>query len=247
MVGGMTAEGVPTSAPLLGEPLPVELMNTVSVDRGRTHDALDSDAGATAWLRAVADRFGTVTGIRADQLDEDTMRPVAGTLRDALRQLAAAATEDPRPPATAAQPARPEAITTLNVLAQAWLELVWPADGQPRTYRGPGTPADLAVELIAHQGVELFTGADRDRLRPCLAPNCLLGRGHRGRAQRHPDAADELDHGAVGAGLQARAVGPHVDLRPASSPVCLARVRGVLQRAQAAPGPCERPPAARCD
>ncbi|WP_345127456.1 ABATE domain-containing protein, partial [Streptomyces chiangmaiensis] len=87
----MRNEGVTTSAPLLGEPLPVELMNTVSVDRGRTDDALDSDAGAAAWLRAVADRLGTESAITADQLDDDAVRPVAGTLRtvrDALRRLA---------------------------------------------------------------------------------------------------------------------------------------------------------------
>ncbi|MGI5134084.1 MULTISPECIES: CGNR zinc finger domain-containing protein [unclassified Streptomyces] len=174
----MMTEQVPTSAPLLGEPLPVELMNTVLVDRGRTHDALDSDAGAAAWLRAVAGRLGAEAEISADELDENVVRPMAGTLRtlrDALRRLAAEATEDPRPPATAPELARPEAITTLNTLTRAWPELVWPADGQPsRAYRGSGTPADLAVQLIAHQAVELFTGPDRDRLRPCLAPNCVL-------------------------------------------------------------------------
>lgn len=174
----MVSEGVTTKAALLGEPLPVGLMNTITLDRGRTHDALDSDASAAAWLRAVAHCPGTETAIKADQLDEDAVRPVAGALRalrDALRLLAAEATEDPRPPATAPELTREEAISTLNALAHAWLELVWPADGQPsRAYRGAGTAADLAVQLIAHQAVELFTGPDRDRLRPCLAPNCLL-------------------------------------------------------------------------
>ncbi|MFD8502059.1 CGNR zinc finger domain-containing protein, partial [Streptomyces sp. NPDC059687] len=39
---------------------------------------------------------------------------------------------------------------------------------------GPGTAADHAVQLLAHQAVQLFAGPDRDRLRPRLAPNCLL-------------------------------------------------------------------------
>ncbi|XES01431.1 CGNR zinc finger domain-containing protein [Streptomyces sp. S1D4-11] len=30
------------------------------------------------------------------------------------------------------------------------------------------------MQLIAHQAVGLFTGPGCDRLRPCLAPNCLL-------------------------------------------------------------------------
>ncbi|MGW4939591.1 ABATE domain-containing protein, partial [Streptomyces sp. NPDC004166] len=88
----MSNEGVITSAPLLGEPLPVELMNTVTADHGRTHDALDSESGAAAWLRAVADRLATDSAITAEQLDEDAVRAVAGplrALRDALRRLAA--------------------------------------------------------------------------------------------------------------------------------------------------------------
>jgi predicted RNA-binding Zn ribbon-like protein len=192
-----------TSAILLGEPLPVELMNTVGADRDGAHDALENNAGAAAWLRAVADRIGAEAGTEPGQLDADAVRPIAGALRelrDALRRLAAEATRDPRPPATAPELTRPEAIATLNALAEAWPELVWPDDGHPsRAYRARGTAAGLAVELIAHQGVELFTGPARDRLRPCLAPNCLLffvkdhprrewcspGCGNRARVARH--------------------------------------------------------------
>ena len=199
---GMKSEEATTSATLLGEPLPVELMNTVSVDRDGTHDALADDGEAAAWLRAVADRIGAEAGTGPGLFDEDTMRPVAGALRelrDALRRLAAEATADPRPPATAPELTRPEAIATLNALATTWPELVWPAGGDPsRTYRAHGTTS-IAVELIAHQGVELFAGPGRDRLRACLAPNCLLfftkdhprrewcspGCGNRARVTRH--------------------------------------------------------------
>jgi predicted RNA-binding Zn ribbon-like protein len=203
MVEGMTDGTAIIDAALLGEPLPVELMNTVALDRGRTRDALADDTGPTVWLRAVADRLGPVSGLQADQIDDHTVLPVAGelrALRDALRQLAAEMTDDPRPPATAPGSARHEAVATLNALAQAWPELVWPADGPPsRMYRGSGTAARLAVQLIAHQAVVLLTGPDRERLRPCLAPNCLLyffknhprrewcspACGNRARAARH--------------------------------------------------------------
>jgi putative transposase len=47
---------------------------------------------------------------------------------------------------------------------------------------------------------------------------------------------DELDHGTVGAGLPARATGPHADLEPVSPPARPAGIRAVLQRAPAAPG-----------
>ncbi|WP_053847037.1 ABATE domain-containing protein [Streptomyces sp. NRRL B-24085] len=174
----MTSAGETTGAVLLGEVLPIELMNTVTVDRGRTRDALADDAGASAWLRAIGDRLTTWTGLQADQFDEAAVRPVAGALRalrDALRRLAAEVTEDPRPPATAPDLARSEAITTLNALAEVWPQFVWAEGGRPAVaYRGSGTSARLAVQLIAYQAVELFAGPDRDRLRPCLAPNCLL-------------------------------------------------------------------------
>jgi predicted RNA-binding Zn ribbon-like protein len=196
------SEEVTTSATLLGEPLPVELMNTVSVDRDGMHDALADDDEAAAWLRAVGDRIAAEAGTDLGRFGEDAVRPVAGALRelrDALRRLAAETTADPRPPATAPELTRPEAIATLNALAATRPELVWPADGDPaRTYRSHGT-AGLAVELIAYQGIELFAGPGRDRLRACLAPNCLLffakdhprrewcspGCGNRARVTRH--------------------------------------------------------------
>jgi predicted RNA-binding Zn ribbon-like protein len=175
-MAGMNGEEA-TGATLLGEPLPVELMNTVNADRDGISDALDSDAGAAAWLRAVAGRIGAEAGTEPGRPDAGAVRPAAAALRelrDALRRLAAEATGDPRPPATAPELTRPEAVATLNALAEAWPELAWPAGGHPaRFYRARGT-AGLAVQLIAHQGVELLAGPGRDRLRPCLAPNCLL-------------------------------------------------------------------------
>jgi hypothetical protein len=108
--------------------------NTVAADRGAIQDALGEDAGAAAWLRAVADRIGAEAGTGPGHLNEDAVRPAAGALRDlrdALRRLAAEATGAPRPAATAPQLGRPEAIVTLNALATAWPELVWPAGGHP--------------------------------------------------------------------------------------------------------------------
>ena len=45
-----------TRAPLFGEPLPVELMNTIWADREGGHDALATPEAAGAWLAAVAAR-----------------------------------------------------------------------------------------------------------------------------------------------------------------------------------------------
>jgi predicted RNA-binding Zn ribbon-like protein len=51
-----------TAAPLLGEPLPVELMNTVWADRDGLHDELRDAASLAAWLQAVAGRFAAGPG-----------------------------------------------------------------------------------------------------------------------------------------------------------------------------------------
>src|SRR4051794_21589734 len=110
---GVRSDEVTTSAVLLGEPLPVELMNTVGIGREGVHDALAGDAEVAAWLRAVGDRVGAEAGVALDGLNEDTVRPVAGrlrSLRDALRRLAAEMTEDPRPPVTAPELGRLDAV-----------------------------------------------------------------------------------------------------------------------------------------
>ncbi|MFF4902645.1 CGNR zinc finger domain-containing protein [Streptomyces sp. NPDC001068] len=172
------AETMVTKAPLLGEPLAVELMNTFYLDRGSAQEALDDDAAVAAWLRAVADRLAAEAGLEIEHLAENEVGTAAGalrTLRDALRRLASEMTDDPRPPVTGPELTRPEALAALNASARAWPELAWPAAGEPsRLYRGSGTAAEFAVQLIAHQAVELFAGPDRARLRPCLAPNCPL-------------------------------------------------------------------------
>jgi predicted RNA-binding Zn ribbon-like protein len=195
---------VPTAAVLLGEPLPVELINTVGMDRdGVVRDALESDAGVQAWLRAVASRIEDETGIGFGAPGGDEVPAVAAQLRavrDALRRLAVEVTADPRILPAVAAPTRTEAVATLNAHATAWPELAWPAGGRPRqVIRVAGPPLEFAVRAIAHQGVEFFAGDRRDRLRACLAPNCLLfflkehsrrewcspGCGNRARVARH--------------------------------------------------------------
>lgn len=176
----MTRPELPVGATLLGEPLPVELMNTVRINRNEAQDALCDDAAALAWLSAIADRLRSESGGGLDPGAGDAARgsQVAQRLRelrDALRRLAAELTEDPRPSVTRAILNRQEAIDALNALAQAWPELLWPAGGEPaHAFRTTGTVGDLPVSLIAHQAVELFAGPQRDQLRACLAPGCLL-------------------------------------------------------------------------
>ncbi|MEV5753131.1 ABATE domain-containing protein [Actinoallomurus sp. NPDC052308] len=195
-----------TSAPLLGEPLPIELMNTVWGDRGGVHDALDGPAGAEAWLRAVLPRIEPMTASDLDALSKEDLDHLARRLlglRDALRRLAAEATGDPRPAAAAPIRELGAAVAVVNEAARAvprWSALTWtPGEAPGRLTHADGRAADAAVSAIAEEAVDLFGRPDRLRLRACLAPGCVLyfrkdhprrewcsaACGNRARAARH--------------------------------------------------------------
>jgi len=183
-----------TAAPLLGEPLPVELMNTVWADRDGLHDELRDAAGLAAWLQAVAGRFaagvtggepggGGGPGLAVVLPGGRPGRELAGQfreLRDALRGLAAAVTADPR--ARAAGTGTPDvtaAVRAVNAAcarAPLWSRLTWAAPpGAPaRTLRSAGTGPEAALSWIAEEAVLLFTSPDAGRLRACAGPGCVL-------------------------------------------------------------------------
>lgn len=172
-----------TTAPLLGEPLPVELMNTIWADRDGVHEALASAGDARSWLAAVAAR-ADVPGPdltrwlgSAGEQDVDAVHQDLRALRDAARCLAALATQDTREPALT-QIGAATAVSRVNELAasaQAWPVLEWPDGGAPHAAQaseaapGPQFVADLARATIA-----LFGGSAGLELRACEAPGCVL-------------------------------------------------------------------------
>jgi predicted RNA-binding Zn ribbon-like protein len=179
-----------TMAPLLGEPLPVELMNTIWADRAGVHDALADVSDLAAWLTAVLGappdqpRAGVLVDFRA--------------LRDALRALAAEATVDARPVAAPRDVRR--AVDTVNsacAAAPSWSALDWA--GRSRVLVSAADPAPAALSRIAESAVDLFGSDQRADLRACYAPGCVLyfvrdhprrqwcsaGCGNRARVARH--------------------------------------------------------------
>lgn len=161
-----------TDAPLLGEPWPVEFMNTIWADRAGLHDSLATDAGIEAWVRAA---FPTPDMTTAD------LQPSAQRLRElrnAMRRLAAAQTGDPRAVATSGLTNLDQAVSTVNSAAAGaphWHELRWPDAGHPSravsTHAGAGA---VRAARLAEQAIELFTSDQRLELRACLAPGCVL-------------------------------------------------------------------------
>ncbi|GAA2866710.1 CGNR zinc finger domain-containing protein [Pseudonocardia halophobica] len=180
-----------TSAPLLGEPTPVELMNTVWADRAGVHDALATPDEAVAWLRRVLPDPPVP--------DPDRLRLV----RDALRRLAAERTGDPRPSAGSAVPTRADALRVLDeacAAAPTWSSLRWEPGEEPRReVRSDAAGDRVLIAGLAEQAVRFFAGEEAAELRACLAPGCVLyfvrhhprrewcsaGCGNRARVARH--------------------------------------------------------------
>ncbi len=195
-----------TSAPLLNEPLPVELMNTIWADRTGVHDALRDPDGTRCWLSAVSSRLdvrtpdgpGTFSSADLDLLSRRLI-----VLRDALRRLAAEATADPRAAAVSGTHGLHAAVSALNEAAGAaprWSALAWTPGQEPaRTVHASGPAACAALSAIAEEAIMLFCRDDGRHLRACLAPACVLyfvmnhprrewcspGCGNRARAARH--------------------------------------------------------------
>lgn len=205
----MTAPAEPTRAPVLGEPLPVELMNTIWADRGGVHDALRTEAEVLAWLRAVGPRLvehasGVATWLDSDPpVDLDQAATELRRLRDALRRLAAETTQDPRPAAAAAISDRDRALEIVNqvaAVAPAWPAVTWPVGHQPMRTLQVSQPAGSAIaSMLATEFIGLLATGSPPELRACLAPGCVLyfakdhnrrewcspACGNRARAARH--------------------------------------------------------------
>lgn len=197
-----------TLAPLLGEPLPVELMNTIWADGHGLHDALASPADVAGWLRAIRPLPSPHNGaldlwVRdVPSAEVGEMAPALRALRDAMRRLAAEQTADPRTRAASAIDDIGGAVDVVNNAsagAPHWSRMEWSAGGPGRescTRSGIGA---AIVGAMAEEAIDLFTGNTRDSLRACLAPRCVLyfvrqhprrewcstACGNRARASRH--------------------------------------------------------------
>lgn len=192
---------VATTAPLLGEPLPIELMNTVWADRSGVHEALDSAAAAAAWLQVASARQDASWPSLPAELDLTSSLSALVGLRDAGRALAARQTADDREPALSAMDVT-EALRVVNDLAAsapAYPSLRWGAEEPELVLETDRPIAATVVAELARATVEFFGGSYREGLRACQAPGCVLyfvkehprrewcsaGCGNRARVARH--------------------------------------------------------------
>lgn len=167
----------------LGEPLAIDLANTVMVVReDETVDLIASPEDLRRWLAAERGRLGEYA-FEAAHLDE------IRALRDAIRELLGATAERGALPARALDRLN-AASAVAPVAPQLDGELVAVARAEDET------SIDWLLGTLARSTIALLTGPEREQLKVCRAPSCgmfFLGArrwccsacGNRARAARH--------------------------------------------------------------
>ena len=171
----------------LGEPLAIDLANTVMVVReGEAVDLLATSDDLRRWLAAERERLGDCAFAIAHLAE-------IRALRDAVRGVLSAAAAGTTPP-----PETLEHVNAASAAAPVAPQLDVGRDGELRVDERLASPDPLARLLarLARSTITLLTGPERERLHVCDAPSCgmlFLGRrrwccaacGNRARAARH--------------------------------------------------------------
>jgi predicted RNA-binding Zn ribbon-like protein len=152
--------------PVGGEPLAIELHNTVYAFRGELVDTLETPDGLSAWLDAVADRLPAPA--RAADVGR---RPEFVALRAAVGELLEAALAGKRPPAGALEMVN-AAAGRAPVSAGAVPDAEGRLEGQTRYHTTD--PTDIALAAFAADAIDLLTGPGGNDVRACRAPGCVL-------------------------------------------------------------------------
>ena len=185
--------------PTPDEPVPVLLMNTIWADTAGVHDAITTPQQLTGWLDAVSPRLPAIAAAaRRARPDKGDLAQFQ-RLRDALRDLAAELTDDPRPHAAHRNVTRAaREVNEASGAAPSWPRLRWTSRAVVPAVPAGTRPATAALSAIAAEAVGLFVASDTT-LRACLAPGCVLyfakdhprrewcsaSCGNRARAARH--------------------------------------------------------------
>lgn len=153
------------AGPLRGEPLAVELHNTLYAGSGGAVDGLADRASAAAWLAAIDDRLpegGDGPWPTVEELT-DLRAAVGQALRAALAQ-------------TAPDENALEAINRASSRAPRSPIAVWAPGGVPvaTTDHHGASRADIVIGSLASDAIDLLTGPRRADLRACGGPGCVL-------------------------------------------------------------------------
>ncbi|MDQ1581958.1 MAG: hypothetical protein QOF36_12 [Microbacteriaceae bacterium] len=147
---------------LVGEPLALDLANTIKLASDPQLELLADDARNMAFWSLERDRLPESAG--TPSLSESL------ALRSALHALLTSIRAGASPEAWA--------LAHVNDVAQRarmTTELVAAESSVARRTRWQASDAaDIALSAVAHSAIELLTGPNADRVRRCAAPNCSM-------------------------------------------------------------------------
>ncbi|MFZ0185501.1 MAG: ABATE domain-containing protein [Streptosporangiaceae bacterium] len=149
------------AAPLTGEPLALDLVNTVASPPGGQVDLLESADDLRAWLAAERERLDITEG----QIDLSTVRALRAHITRAVE--AARAGTPPRPEAL-------RAITDAQRNAPAYQELGWNGRAIIAATRRPGNATAVLLAQLAEAAATLLASPAIGLVRRCEGPGCRM-------------------------------------------------------------------------
>jgi predicted RNA-binding Zn ribbon-like protein len=155
------------AGPLRDEPLAVELHNTIYASGGSGVDGLADAGQAAAWIAAIGDRMPLAGYPEGPPPSRSQLRE----LRNAVRSAFAAALDG-----TAADAAALAAINAASASAPCSPAIRLAERGalaRASDFHG-ATRAQAMLAAFARDAIEILTGPQRDELRVCGAPGCVL-------------------------------------------------------------------------
>ncbi|GAA3841659.1 CGNR zinc finger domain-containing protein [Sphaerisporangium flaviroseum] len=163
----------------MSDSLALRFTRTIRARNGEVADALADTAGLTAWVRQNAADLGVDAG---GFTASDSLRDEVVLLRQAVRALFARAVAPGEPSSADAArlPAFTEALAAVNAAAMAVPlapQLDWPACSEPTVRVTPSAQVSEQVRLratLARAAIEFLAGPERERLRACPAPRCVI-------------------------------------------------------------------------
>jgi predicted RNA-binding Zn ribbon-like protein len=147
--------------PLAGEPLALDLVNTVATLPGGEVDLLDSADHLRAWLAAERGRLDITDG----QIDLSAVRILRAHITHAVE---AASAGTPPPPEAL------RAITGAQQNAPAYQELGWNGQTITVTARRPGNATAVLLAQLAEAAATLLASPAIGLVRRCEGPGCRM-------------------------------------------------------------------------
>ena len=149
------------AASLTGEPLALDLVNTVASPPGGQVDLLESADDLRAWLAAERDRLDVTDG----QIDLSAVRALRAHI---TRAVEAARVSTPPPPEAL------RAITDAQRNAPAYQELGWDGQAITVTTRRRGTATAVLLAQLAEAAATLLASPAIGLVRRCEGPGCRM-------------------------------------------------------------------------